>query len=204
MIISEDWLKVGTNNPALKWPSEVVPYVIEGSFNTAERNFINQAASNFGTSTGMRISWVLRTTQSDYVAITSDSNGCWSYVGRTGGRQPLNLQRGCLVLGIVEHEMLHALGIWHEQSRPDRDQFVSINWDNIEPGKEHNFYKKNPSQVLVYDSYDYGSVMHYSACAFTSNGRPTITPLDPNANIGQRNGMSNQDVQKLLKFYGVN
>ena len=81
-----------------------------------------QAASNFNSRTGGCVRVVERTTESDYIAITSGS-GCWSYVGRQGGRQELNLQRGnpgCVFPGIVEHEMLHALGTWHEQSRPDR------------------------------------------------------------------------------------
>ena len=81
-----------------------------------------QAASNFNSRTGGCVRVVEWTTESDYIAITS-GNGCWSYVGRQGGRQALNLQRGspgCVFPGIVEHEMLHALGTWHEQSRPDR------------------------------------------------------------------------------------
>ena len=53
--------------------------------------------------------------------IRGDDSGCWSFVGRQGGRQVLNLQRsGCVRPGTVEHEMLHALGTYHEQSRPDR------------------------------------------------------------------------------------
>ena len=103
---------------------------------------------------------------------------------------------GCVSQGIVEHEMLHALGTWHEQSRPDRwdkkmfslclrelkknchrDQYVRINWGNIRPGREVNFERKNPSDVVLYGDYDYGSVMHYSRCGFHSNGWETITPI---------------------------
>ena len=58
-----------------------------------------------------------------------------------------------------------------------RDQYVRINWENIRPGKEVNFERRNPSDVLLYGDYDYGSVMHYSRCGFHSNGWETITPI---------------------------
>ena len=88
---------------------------------SSERNAINRGASNFGTRTGGCVRGIPRTSQSNYVAITSDDAGCYAYAGRQGGRQVLNLQRGgCLRSGTIEHEMLHALGVWHEHSRPDR------------------------------------------------------------------------------------
>ena len=59
-----------------------------------------------------------------------------------------------------------------------RDQYVRINWENIRSGTENNFEAKNPSDVLLHGGYDYGSVMHYSRCAFTSTGLETITPLE--------------------------
>ena len=85
-----------------------------------ERSRINQAVSNFNTRTGGCVTWVTRSSESNYVAIISSASGCWSYVGRTFGRQELNLASGCTGSGTIEHEMLHALGMWHEQSRPDR------------------------------------------------------------------------------------
>ena len=84
---------------------------------------IRQAASEFDTRTGGCVKWVERTTETDYVAIKSDDSGCWSYVGQISGKQYLNLQSpGCVWTGggTVQHEMLHALGTHHEQSRPDR------------------------------------------------------------------------------------
>ncbi|RCN34300.1 astacin [Ancylostoma caninum] len=108
-------------------------------------------------------------------------SGCWSNVGKTGGRQLVSIGHGCdsvnvlkflsdftIHVGIVAHETLHALGLWHEQSRDDRDKFIRIVSDRIIRGTEGNFEKRT---TLTSDNmgqpYDLGSVMHYGAKAFT-------------------------------------
>lgn len=61
-----------------------------------------------------------------------------------------------------------ALGFYHMQSAPDRDDYVTINWDNIKANKTHNFKKYDSSIVEHFNiTYDFGSIMHYSATAFT-------------------------------------
>lgn len=76
------------------------------------------------------------------------------------------------------HEYLHALGFHHMQSAFDRDEYVKIVWENIQKGTEENF-EKYPSTVVSHfeEKYDYSSVMHYGATAFSTNGEPTIVPL---------------------------
>lgn len=80
--------------------------------------------------------------ESPAVLITSSEKGCWSYVGmlKNWKSQQLNLQSpGCDSVGTAIHEMGHALGMSHEQARPDRDEYVEIHASRIREGKKHNF-----------------------------------------------------------------
>lgn len=151
------------------------------------------------------IKFVPRTNEDTYIRIINGS-GCWSYVGKqvARGEQQLSLKTpGCMVNAIVAHEFMHALGFWHEQSRPDRDNYITIMFDNIKEGTEHNFNKYSTSQVdYLGMPYDYDSVMHYGPKSFSKNGLPTIVPKDSNAVIGQRKYISAIDAQEIRKFYG--
>lgn len=93
--------------------------------------------------------------------------------------QVVNLSSpNCVRHGVVIHEIMHALGFYHQQSAADRDDYVKIIWDNITPGREHNFRKYDKERVTDFNvTYDYGSVMHYSGKAFSKNGELTIEPL---------------------------
>lgn len=71
------------------------------------------------------------------------------------------------VSGIVMHELMHAAGFWHEQSRADRDDHITINWANIQTGMEFNFLKYDLRKIdHLGAKYDTCSVMHYGAYAF--------------------------------------
>ncbi len=114
----------------------------------------------------------------DVVVFRQASDVCQSSVGRVGGTQYVDLDPSCGEAA-VRHEIGHVLGFWHEQSRQDRESFVTINWDNIRSGKSGNFALVDVNSGRNYGNYDYGSLMHYSAYTFSSNGKPTITPLQP-------------------------
>lgn len=115
----------------------------------------------------------------NWIELTSDHNGCWSSVGMKSGGQIVNLGSAkCLSRGVIMHELMHVCGFFHQQSASERDQFIKIHWENIRRGREHNFQKYNESAISNYNvSYDYESIMHYSARAFSRNGQPTIEPI---------------------------
>jgi len=111
---------------------------------------------------------------------TNGLTGCSSYVGRWGdttwrgtGAQGISLGQGCLYMHTMIHEIMHALGWTHEQNRPDRDDFVTIQWDNISPQMKSNFNAEKGGKIFG-TKYDPMSVMQYSSSAFSINGRPTI------------------------------
>ncbi|KAG5849133.1 hypothetical protein ANANG_G00106770 [Anguilla anguilla] len=176
-----------------------VPYVISNQYSSRERAIIERGLQSFAASTCIRFK--RRTRERDFVDIQS-RGGCYSFVGRRGRGQVVSLSRqGCVFHQIVQHELLHALGFNHEQTRSDRDQHVRILYQNIIRGQEHNFRKINTNNLGT--PYDYSSVMHYGRYAFSRNRQPTIVPI-PNSNvaIGRATQMSRFDILRINRLYG--
>ncbi|KAF6021780.1 MEP1B [Bugula neritina] len=150
------------------------------------------------------ISLIPRTNQRDYINIKR-GGGCWSYVGRISGAQDMSLDTGCLYLKKTAiHEFMHALGFWHEQSRPDRDNYIDIHLENVNSGLHHNFEPQKAENVDLFGTvYDYRSVMHYSRTAFSNNRRDTITTKNPKFLdiIGRGPTFSFLDLYILHKLY---
>ncbi|XP_061398645.1 hatching enzyme 1.2-like [Musca vetustissima] len=194
--------KNGLTTQSSRWPNAVVPYEIRGNFNGQDMAIIEHAIAEYHRRTCIR--FVPRTSEQDYISIVSGNSGCWSSVGRVGGKQEVNLQSpGCLTKpGTAMHELMHALGFLHEQNREERDAFVSIQFQNIQPSAKSNFDRASHTMAFGVP-YDYGSVMHYSSTAFSTNGQPTIIAMQPmgDARMGQRDGFSDKDIEKLNRMY---
>ncbi|UJR30378.1 hypothetical protein I4U23_017913 [Adineta vaga] len=196
----------------VRWPSGVVPYTISADFTAAQQSVILDAMRTLESSTEVGGVPCIRFREKDatddyHYIIIEDGVGCSSYVGRMTGSATLRkvtLQSsGCIYKGTIMHELIHALGFFHEQSRPDRDNYVRVIWDTIIPGMQSNFDKYTDAYVdTLYTPYDYQSLMHYGKNFFTINGSDTLVPLDPSATIGQRDNLSPIDIQELQIFYG--
>lgn len=181
-----------------RWPNKVVPYQIDSGLANQAR--VTDAIAHWESNT--ELAFVLRTSANasqfpDYVTFRT-STGCSSSIGRRGGQQFINLATGCSK-GNTIHEIGHAVGIWHEQSREDRDDHVTIVWENIQAGTEHNF-DQHISDGDDIGGYDFGSIMHYGRTAFSSNGEPTIV-TNNGESIGQRTALSAGDIATFEAIY---
>nr|XP_046240431.1 low choriolytic enzyme-like [Scatophagus argus] len=178
-----------------------VPFRISNQYSQRERDTITRGLRSFAESTCIRFTPL--NGQRDFVDIQSRS-GCYSFVGRRGGAQVVSLSRqGCVFQQVIQHELLHALGFNHEQTRSDRDQHVQILLNNVIQGMEHNF-RKIPT-INLDTPYDYNSVMHYGRFAFSRNRQPTIIPIpDNNVAIGRATAMSPIDILRVNRLYRCN
>jgi len=199
-----------------KWPAAadgsarcVIPWNYGSTYSAAEQATIAAGLKAIEDRTRINgrdcIRFVSRTSEPTYIQVIRGS-GCWSYVGMqsTAGIQQLSIGNGCVYNMIVAHEFMHALGIWHEQSRPDRDAWVTINLSVVASNLWHNFNKYETGITLNDTPYDILSIMHYENTAFSQvSGVYSITanngqPLIP---TWQKNDLTDVDVTSLRNYY---
>ena len=180
------------------WPDGIIPYEIAN--NLPDQYRIHDAIDHWESRTAIR--FVPRAeanvSHNNYIEFRPYI-GCASYVGmQNKGMQPILLARACST-GNTIHEIGHALGLWHEHSRSDRDDYVDVRYENIQPSAVHNFNKQVEDGRDI-GEYDYGSIMHYPRWAFSKNGNDTIVPHD-NQDIGQRDELSSEDISAIQDMY---
>ena len=191
------------------WADGIVYYSFHKSVSGKFRADINRAISTLESLTCLQFR--RHRNERDYVVFSARQNaGCASYIGRIGGRQTIDLGPGCEEQSTILHEICHALGMWHEQSRPDRDNYVQLLKDNIQRNAIGQFRKRSRFYIDSLGSpYDYGSVMHYDLQAFAKrSGLNTMRVINQREyrrqgepDIGYVPTISKLDVTQLNRLY---
>uniref|UniRef100_A0A672LIW4 Metalloendopeptidase n=1 Tax=Sinocyclocheilus grahami TaxID=75366 RepID=A0A672LIW4_SINGR len=182
-----------------------VPYELSVNLSMNDRGVILRAFEQFRLKSC--VDFKPRAAEEFYISVESHK-GCWSYIGRSSpGGQTLSIGKNCGIKGIVEHQFLHALGLNHEHSRYDRDEYVTIKYENIVKGYESYFNKHSENVSTTQETpYDYYSVMHFDKNAFSNGNGSTIITKSPEFQdvIGQLMEMSEHDATELNKLYKCN
>ncbi|CAG4932375.1 unnamed protein product [Colias eurytheme] len=200
-----DWIK--------KWHHGIVPYFIDSSsYDVQLMETIVKAFDYFEKATCIRLQR-LRERPVDKQSLQSVE---WLYITNPSGikqcvhsneKKPNNgvqmvvFGYDCMSLGEIVHEVMHILGFSHEHTRPDRDRYLTIKWDNIKPGYK-KYFSVREEDPLSSLPYDYASVLHYPSRAFSRNGKVTIM-TENGVKIGQREALSETDVEKVSMVYSA-
>ena len=203
----------GLIDEAFRWPEGILNYELGSAVSSEDKDLVRKTLSQLETKLDSCIKF--READSGFRVIVngeSGMEGCWSSVGYNGktssdGSQQLSLQGWCFNPGTIEHEFYHAIGVYHTQSRTDRDEHVKIHFENIMEGMDYNFFKLKKSEVSEFGlPYDFESVMHYGDTSFSKNKKRTIETLDPSKQdiIGRATGVSEGDIMLVKRMYNCN
>jgi hypothetical protein len=163
------------------WPNGTVKYVYDGSLPESYKPGLESAMQEWTDRTGVRFVAASEAEQSagGILRVTGNQDGCFAHMGvpAAGTEHQLNLGPDCDAKRVHVHELGHVLGLFHEQSRADRDDHVVIHWDNVQAGLAYAFdqYTQTGQSGEDRGGYDFDSVMHYGSDAFAVDAsKPTI------------------------------
>jgi hypothetical protein len=187
----------------LLWDSNVIPYAIHKDLKDPDR--VMKAINYFNENTVIRFVPIQIKDEDAVVFIPHDTH-CASYIGRTGGKQPIMVADKCGRQELI-HELMHALGFVHEHSRPDRTHYLEVVWNNIDPLYWPQFAEVPDSLIHEYRGsvfdFDPLSAMLYPSTAFAKvPGDTTLKPIGQVQLAPTLIGLSAVDRERLFFLYG--
>ncbi|HEX4924010.1 MAG TPA: M12 family metallopeptidase [Bdellovibrionales bacterium] len=185
--------------PPRAWRSPEIPYAISPSLPNPER--VETALAYLREKTV--VNFVPFKGEADAIVFEPGEVNCKSYLGRVGGHQPIKLSASC---GWVEvlHEVMHALGFVHEHSRTDRDDYLEINWENVQDEMKPQFAKVSPElmEPLRGAPFDYQSVMLYPPQLFAKRtNEETLRPKGGQRITPSTQGLSDEDIRRINRLF---
>jgi hypothetical protein len=182
------------------WKNGVVPYSIDKNLPNYQE--IIEATEKINSKTSLK--WIERTDEIDFVRFKEGPLNCYSPLGKIGGEQTISLSSGCKQ-GQIIHEMLHTLGLLHEQNREDRDEFIAILWENIDSKNHLQFKKiKDTNLDLSKHPFDFDSIMLYNQYAFSQyKGDFSIIRVNGDTYQSNLGHLSTGDLKKINSLYPI-
>jgi len=191
--------KSGIIDQNARWIDNTVVYDVDPSLSETFKATLVRAMNHITGRTC--IVFKERMTEDDYVTVTPGVD-CSSSVGRSGGRQVMSLGPMCGEFSTHVHLLVHVIGFGHEHNRADRNEYLSINYANIDPINHANFDTYPAAAYSPFSvPYDYGSVTHFGPKVQSSNGLDSMTPKQVGAVIGEAKGLSDLDIKKINNMY---
>lgn len=187
------------------WPNKTLKYRYGASLTGDAKSALQSAMAKMEASTSIRFVETAAGDTSGFVRFTSSDDGCFAFFGAPpeGESKQLNLGAGCEDEETAIHELGHALGLFHEQTRADRDEYVDIDWSNISEGNASQFDKYSKSGLAGADrgAYDYNSIMHYGSDAFAKDGSKPVIVKKDGSHIAWATKMSSGDIAAIEAMY---
>jgi hypothetical protein len=188
------------------WPSHQIPVAFSVGFPEALKVEVQKAIKYMNAETVIEFVNAEEGLDQDLIIFQERAGSpCASYLGRTGGYQPIYMNSACKAQDVL-HEMMHALGFVHEQQREDRDGSLKILWENIDEFFAFNFAILPDSMVHPYEGsvfrLDFNSIMMYPETAFADKGKKSMQSLTRDKITPISSGLSDIDKKRLEYLYG--